>query len=509
MIERKILIGLITNTDYLTQLKSEWNADYIESPTARILASWCWEYFAEFGHAPMHEIDIIYIEKLKKGLNKSIAEEIETEILPELSAEFEKETITIDKLLKKTRAYFIERQIKLHNELTESLLEKGDVEKAKEEIKQFKLKEGGLNEGLDLSQPETLERVTEAFNKNRRIVIKFPGALGEFWNEELRRGGFVALMGRAKMGKTFWLLEFMMRSYAQKRKVAFFQAGDMTELEQLVRICSYLAEKPTQQRDCGEIYVPHQDCLKNQNDTCDKKIRECRFGVLEDVSDRDKITKQNLIEALKDNPDYKPCFNCVDWQRNKWGSIWLEKKIITEPLGVREAKKVVRKFFVKAGRMIKMASYANSSLTVSEIERVLDVWKRQDDFVPDVIIVDYADLLVPEVKMEFRHQQDHIWRRLRGLSQTQDALLITATQTDAQSYKSNRLDMGNFTEDRRKHDHVTATFGLNQDKEGREKEIGLMRVNRIVLREGDFHSSQEVNVLQQLKIGKPFLGSFY
>jgi len=49
---------------------------------------------------------------------------------------------------------------------------------------------------------------------------------------------------------------------------------------------------------------------------------------------------------------------------------------------------------------------------------------------------------------------------------------------------------------------------LNQDKEGREKEIGVMRINKIVVREDDFHSSQQVHVLQHLAIGRPHLGSY-
>jgi hypothetical protein len=42
MIERKILIGLITQTEFLRQIESEWDFDYIESTTAKQLSMWCW-----------------------------------------------------------------------------------------------------------------------------------------------------------------------------------------------------------------------------------------------------------------------------------------------------------------------------------------------------------------------------------------------------------------------------------------------------------------------------------
>ena len=37
--ERNIIIGLITNTDFLQQLKEEWNPLYLESQAAKILSN--------------------------------------------------------------------------------------------------------------------------------------------------------------------------------------------------------------------------------------------------------------------------------------------------------------------------------------------------------------------------------------------------------------------------------------------------------------------------------------
>ena len=110
--------------------------------------------------------------------------------------------------------------------------------------------------------------------------------------------------------------------------------------------------------------------------------------------------------------------------------------------------------------------------------------------------------------MEERHRQNKIWKQLRSLSQERHCLVVTATQADAKSYESGLLHMKNFSEDKRKYGHVTAMYGLNQDKDGREKNIGLMRINEIVLREGDYNTSKTVTVLQNLRRGRPFLGSF-
>ena len=66
----------------------------------------------------------------------------------------------------------------------------------------------------------------------------------------------------------------------------------------------------------------------------------------------------------------------------------------------------------------------------------------------------------------------------------------------------------NIAEDKRKYAHVTAMWGLNQDPKGREKKLGIMRLNELVVREGIFNIHNEVAILQDLRSGRPFLESY-
>lgn len=513
MIERKIVIALITNTEYLRAIESIWRSEFIESSTAKLISTWCWEFYNKYGKAPMYDIDTIFMKKLRAGkISSEDAEEIETEILPNLSQEYEKENLDIKPFVQETKEYFIERQITIHQETIEALLVKGKVEEAKKEIEDFRLIEIEEDDHIvDLSEPESLDRIENAFKTAGENLIEFPGALGEFWNEELYRGAFVSLMGPEKRGKTFWMLELMIKAYEQGRKVVFFQAGDMTEEEQLLRISIYLAKKSNKEKYCNPMYIPVADCIKNQADTCNRKIRECDFGLfnMDEEEIREKITLKDLIEAKKEEPKYKACHNCLQWQRSAWGTPWIKKIGKRKPLTIKEAKRISRKFFIESGRRIKISTHANTTLNVRQIESELDELEVKEGFVADVIIVDYADLLEPEIKGDFRHQDDHKWKRLRKLSQERKALVITATQTDSSSYEQDTITLKNFSENKRKFAHVTAMYGLNQDKNGREKELGVMRLNRIVLRGGDFHSNQQVRVLRKLEIGRPLLDSFY
>jgi hypothetical protein len=511
-IERKIITALITQTEYLRQLEAEWNPEFIESATARLISGWCWEYFKKYRTAPVQDIELIYIKKLKEGLGKELAEEIESEILPGLSNEFERGEINVTYILTQTRQYFKERLLTLHSEALNALLAKHKVDDALIEVQNFKIPAGELDDELDLSSTELLSVIESAFDTTYQNVIKFPGALGDFWNDQLVRGGLVAILASEKKGKTYLLLELMMKAYKQKRKVAFFQAGDMTKNQQVIRICIYLAQKSNLEKYCRLQYIPVQDCVRNQSNSCDKKIRECTFGIANgkpDFERRKTIIQDELIEEYIKNPRYKPCYNCSEWTTHKLGTIWIKEIPAKSPLTSKEAKIRAKRFFIRTKRNIKLATYANGTLTVEKIKATLHKWK-EEDFVADVILVDYADLLAYNGQLrDFRHQQNAIWQGLRALSQEEDALVIVPTQADAASYETDRLEMKNFSEDKRKFAHVTAMYGLNQDKTGREKKLGIMRINKIVVREGDFHSSHEVYVLQSLPTGRPFLGSFY
>ena len=512
--ERKIVTGLIVSTEYITEIRRFWNIKLVQSSMAKRLCLWCIEYFDTYNKAPFKDIEGIFLEKLKTGkVPKDVAEEIEEEILPGLSDEYEREgKFNSEYLLAQTKRYFKERQLRLHTEQIQNLIDQGEITEAENKALSFQVEQTEkIKVGLDLGTEEALYAVDKAFNQELQRVITYPGPLGEMWNDQLVRGGFIGLLGPEKRGKTFRLMDMSIRAMNKKANVAFFQAGDMTEAQQLKRICVYLARKSDRERYCGKLFLPVKDCLWNQLDTCESADRECDFGLFRVKEElqagfRDSITFDMLKTAWEENQaEYKPCWNC---KKNYKGSVWIKEIETGDPLTSKEAKEHLFSFFGKYKNRFKLSTHVNGTLTIQEMNTILQTWEKQDGFVPDVIVLDYADLLTTSKTQEFRHQQDYIWRSLRAMSQEKHCLVITATQADAKSYETNRLKLSNFSEDKRKYAHVTAMYGLNQDKLGREKKLGLLRINELVVREGDFDSKEEVYILQNLQTGRPFLGSF-
>jgi hypothetical protein len=503
--EREIVVGLILETDFIKRIKPFWKDEYLNSRSAKLIAEWCWKYFEKHGEAPKEKIELIYTQKSRK-LKKEEAEEIEL-ILQGLSEEYESVELDIDHLIENSKEYFAERQLAILTEKIQSHLNKEEVDKAQRLIEQFIPIKETVVQGLD--SDDIIEKLEEVFNTEYQEVISFPGALGEFWNDQMVRGGFVSFLAPEKRGKTFMLLEFLVQAFLQKRKVAFFQAGDMTENQQLMRLAIYLSKKSNKPKYCGEQYLPVKDCIHNQTNFCRKPEREKGNSTLFTEDELyEGVSFEKLKEKYEENRKHSPCYNCLKYNESKWGVPWLKKIVIENELTLKEAKKKTRRFLRLGTGKFKISTHVNGTLSVEEIDSILQVWKSEENFVPDLILVDYADILVSYRYKDERHNINHIWKGLRALSQKYDALVISPTQADAESYSKDRLGLKNFSEDKRKFAHVTATFGLNQDKEGIEKGIGILRINKIIIREGDFHESQEVSVLQRLEIGRPNLGSY-
>jgi len=518
-IEHKIVIGLITSEDYLREITLIWNPQLIEEPACKLLAIWSMEYYNQYNKAPGKDIWSIFHSK-RDSLQDDMAEDISDEILPGLADINEEEPINLTYLLDITHKHFTTRNLEIFSEEIKGYLLDGNLLDAENLASEYKPVAKEIGNEVDFKDVSALDKVEKAFNRTEEIIIKYPRQLGKYWNRELRRGAFVAFMATEKRGKTFFLMDMAVRAARGKKKVAFFQAGDMSEEDQIMRVCVHLTKRSNIEEYTGEMWEPCRDCIWNQINTCEKPERQSEVGVLEEWTEkqiRTEITLEQLKDAWKMNKDmqlgYESCHNCDDyWVKRGHGSVWINKINAGKPLTMAEAKKKFHATMTDKANL-KLSTHVNGTLSVKNIRTHLEMWEKQTSFVPDAVIIDYADLLVSEFHTtDFRHQQFEVWKDLRGLSQDKslgEPLVITATQSDAKSYDQNILSMANFSEDKRKYGQVTAMYGLNQDKHGREKKIGMMRINELVKREGAFSEHEVIVVLQNLKRGQPCLQSYF
>jgi hypothetical protein len=527
-VERRIITGFIVSDEFLRRTRYFWRDEFLEAPELIKVAKWCIAYFDKYECAPNRHIEDVYMRELQaNNLEKSEAEYIER-ILSRISDEYERgEQFNAQYLFDRATEYFRTREWTRHNEAVQDLIDRGELAAAEAERNAYKPLSWVTSRGIDVGSEEGLKRLAAAFTTASKPILTYPGALGAMLNQHFIRGGFVGLMGPSKRGKTYWLLDIAMRGLRQKLNVAFFQAGDSPEDQFLRRIAIHISGRSDQEQYCKEHWRPIGDCVFNQIDKCDRADRNCDHGIFDATAEQYKSDRtvyaayDVLVKAAEANRGsdhalrgkfsavpgihgYQPCDSASCTKR--WPCVWLVEEPAVQPLTGTSAKRAAGRFFEKYKRRFKLVTYPSGTLTVDEMESCLDEWERQDDFVADIIISDYADIMDARVS-DFRHKQNEIWKGLRSLSQKKRTLVVTATQADAASYRANSLTLSNFSEDKRKFDHVTAMFGLNQSPDGRERQLGIMRINELVIREGA-QVQHDVTVLQDLRKGKPFLESF-
>jgi len=135
----------------------------------------------------------------------------------------------------------------------------------------------------------------------------------------------------------------------------------------------------------------------------------------------------------------------------------------TDPLAYTEELKARVKKFIKGRLFVK--EYNTRSVTVSGIRSHLSLLAAQD-FHPDLIIVDYADIMKPERRMgEMRHEQAGIYEDLRALAGEYDAALWTGSQAKVGALEKEIITIADFAESFEKAAIVDAAVAFCQTKD--------------------------------------------
>jgi hypothetical protein len=526
-IERKIVVGLLFNTDFLGRIKQMcggYGSSLFAAKSHQKIVKWCFDFHDSFGKAPNTKIDLrlLFEAGSRKVSDPDMRERLEG-IMESLTEQYEsvpdewEEPQSVGLLLDHAVKYLEARTYIVHEETIHEYNKMVDIEErlklCKKIMDDFKHVQSAKYDLVDGTTDKELRK--SSLEKQSKPIFTLPGALGKVVNGQLVEGGFVALMGPEKRGKSYLLMEIALQACRQGIQTAIIQAGDMDDEDMLARIQVRMAKKSHRERYCGEIAVPVLDCVRNQEDACNHRERTSICGLAGSIRKKSKKGDDEDIqykmpkEMIKENPEYVPCTECrKDKNSNFQGAVWWTIRPPVEPLTTEEFERDFKRYMKIWHHFPKQYTQPAGTVTVSALRRLLEDWEVYKKFIPKVLVIDYMDLLAPEKfgAKDFRHAQNEIWKDMRGLAQSRHCLIVSATQTDAASYNTKTLSMANFSEDKRKYGHVTAMWGLNQTNE--EKMMGIMRINQLVARSDAFNSHETVTILQNIQTGQPLINSF-
>jgi hypothetical protein len=432
--ERVILIGMIVDRTVLGRIATKWTLPMFRAPYANKVGDWCVQYHKRYGKAPGPHLQHIYESWAANAKNDELIGTV-GQFLDGLSRQYQRlrRQSNSDYLIDKAGAYF--NRVRLER-LTDTLtgdLDVGDTERALSRVAKYRKLDMGVGECVDVLGDQ--EALRTAFATQGEPLIRFSDGLGKFFGNHLERDGLIAFQGPEKRGKSFWLQELAFAAVLARLRVAFFECGDLSQHQIMRRFMVRVSCHPL---SAGQVKYPQGIKLKQQ--------KEGPPLVL--LREQTRVYKKPLT----------------------WRKAW------------RACKKLTKRRRLKS--VWRLSCHYNATLSIDGMQEILDEWGH-DDWIPDVIVIDYADILAMEYPgLEGRERYDHTWKQLRRLSQERHCLVVTATQAAARAYKVQTQSQDHFSEDKRKNAHVTGMVGLNQTP--LEKEQGIMRLNWIELREGFF-----------------------
>ena len=419
---RRILAAMIHDPTVAARIASKWQPQGLfASRCENMLAGWCVEHVNTYGKPIGRDVLTTFDQwAMGPGRNQEAMIGLIEKLLGHVMDEHGRESA--DYVIDLAGRLFNEVRMRRVKEVVETHLEAHDPDAAWEEW--MKVSRVELGTGALFKPGEDLEGWREIFDMSQvKPLITYPGKLGEFFADELARDSFVVFMASSKRGKSFWLLDLAYRGARQRNRVAYFEAGDLSHRQIKRRMAQRALRRPG--RQAGSHDIPTS--FPNREEP--------------------PKTESRRLEPVTASETH------------------------------REWRKVQREM-----DLFRLSCHSNSSLSTQMIASMLQDWARED-WVVDVVVIDYADILAPPKGVEaVRDQINESWKHLRRISQDLHCLVVTATQADAKSYDRNLLGRSNFSEDRRKHDHVTAMIGINVTDDDKKKEVS--RLNYIE-RRGD------------------------
>lgn len=466
--ERHVLTLMAVNDGVLGRITDRWeeNGRFADRIGNRI-GGWCVDSFRKYNKAPGSGGLRGYFDEWV-GSNPEEAERDATERMlagivqaaetagPELT------NVNVSREVDRAANLFHLVEAERLIEAVRADVERGAGSKAVSRIESFRKVELGLSAGADpLSDPAMFRKALD--RKRFEPLVRYPGALGSFFSDSFSRDCLVGFMAAEGSGKSWWLLDLAVRLVSDRYRVAFFDCGDMTEEQVDERIAVRLAHHPTRSDDNRWPLTVRRP----------KKLHVTSDGAV-DVSSTSMKFEAPLESAEAEEALFR-------WRR--------------------QVLKSNRSFFMRC-------CFPNSTASVTTLRTTLRCWEA-DGFVPDAVIVDYADILAPlNPRADKLERENDTWRALRRMSQELRVLVVSASQINREGYKARVLRKEHTGGSKAKQADVSDMFALASTDE--EQAVGVVRINRTKRRNsGATNPARCVYVAGCLPLGEPAVVSAF
>jgi hypothetical protein len=489
--EKRIALGMIVSTEFLEQIQHIFKIEYFTNSYLNTIALWCTSFFDEYKKAPYIHIRDIYNAE-SHHLPETDSELIAT-LLQDLESQYSEGEINLKYWVEMAGDYFRSRELEITVNNISVLKEKGDLASAELEIENFKKVSLDIDYKViinpsDLATQEEIYRKKDEEEKN---FFKLPGDLGKYLGNQ-KRGDVVAYYGPAKVGKSFTLINQYKYGILSKKKTLFWSI-EMTDTEVLPR--TNKAFFPMIDKEPGTYTFPVFDCEHNQTSNC---------------SDRLSPTVVKEGDNILPDPSHETCTKCMRHfdpkERKRFELDFYQASIYRTKDDIFEIRKQYKKFQALWNKYGRLSVHPKYSLTYEGMMRDLDMLWKRDKWFPDIMILDYIDILGIGSKFDDYREDDEKWKLLAKIAGQCNCLFITATQANKAGHSTDVLSAKHQGGFYGKNRHVNLMVGLNQKP--KDKERGVMNFGISEARSIQYITGQMCAVLQDFSTGQAYLDSY-
>lgn len=178
----------------------------------------------------------------------------------------------------------------------------------------------------------------------------------------------------------------------------------------------------------------------------------------------------------------------------------LKRPVLTGTVGMAKAKKLLSKLGNKVNLLVK--EFPTGALTMEGLRAYLDMLEHYDRFVPDMLIIDYPDLMSIDTS-QLRVDTGRMYKQLRGLGVERNMAVVAVTQTNRGGEDAKLIGLRHTSEDYSK--AATADTVITYNQTSMEKVLGLARL--FVAKERDERSGLTAIISQSYALGQFHLDS--
>ena len=510
--EKKIAIGVIISTPFLREIQAIHKPGYFQITYLDYLCKLCFDFFDQYAQAPGRQIsDLFEAKRLSKEnvRDPARAKNIE-DFLERLDEEYlEDDTFNVDYYLDKAKRYFAKRVLVKTGKDMVAFANADRIEEGVELFNQPPMISPQVSNVVSATDQEkakgkyTEEDSVKLFTMESRGVLGKVGKLmGPF-----ERGQLVSYLGAMKVGKSFFLQETAVQAVENGLK-ALFVSLEMNQPTLDKRLDSRITAASNPERSYQQTVF---DCERNQYGDCSMGIRTNAIPLFTDDKTRRRSGRKgdsnpilNRYENLEEVEGYKPCTVCRERGYNSYALAYWTRLIRFSELNLPLLLKKYGAFERLYGKgRLRSVCFPAYSASVNDLRSTL-VQLEYLDWLPDVLVIDYADILAPEDHREsYRDSLNRTWQFLKQLALEKNILIVTASQTNREAIKKDTFGTTNLAEDIRKAGVVDSMFGIQQSD--KEKSWDVVRLNCLLHRHQEYNQQNFLVITQNLSIAYPML----